>query len=116
MLRKIFLLLVVLVSLAPALYAQSETDKADLKKKIQMSVRRLDMRIDKVVKDMGKMTDEKSKESSGAYKTRLEATKSLLEADLKKLPDVSAGAWKEFKDVAEEHMDNAKDDIKPVML
>jgi predicted nucleic acid-binding Zn-ribbon protein len=98
-----------------AAHAQ-DADKDALKKKIVMSIRRIDMRIDKIDKDMKNAKDDNARASANEYKTKLQANKTDLEADLKALPDVKKEGWKDFVDEVEEHLGDAKDSIKPAMM
>ena len=81
-----------------------------------MAIRRIDMRIDKIDRDLKTMKDEKAKESSNEYKTKLEATRAELADDLKELAAVTGDGWNDYKEGVDEHLDRAKADIKPVML
>jgi Ni/Co efflux regulator RcnB len=96
--------------------AQDDKEKADLKKKIEMTIRRLDIRIDKVNADHNKTQNQQVQESANDYKKKMESQKAMLQEDLKKLPDVTQAGWKDFVDDANEHMDKAKESAKPVVL
>lgn len=96
--------------------AQDDKAKADLKRKIEMTIKRLEMRIDKVNADQGKTKNQQVLQSANDYKRKMEGQKTELLQDLKKLPTVSAQAWKDFADEAGEHMDKAKESAKPVVL
>jgi hypothetical protein len=116
--RRIFVFVIILLANLFSLTAFAQADdkeQADLKKKIEMGIRRLDMRIDKVDKDM-KTATAQAKESSKEYKTKLEKSKASLQEDLKKLQSAAKSGWKEFKEDVEEHLNEAKESIKPVML
>ena len=116
MIRKIFLAILLLIGSSVSYSAQAQdANKDGLRKKIEMAMKRIELRIDKIDRDQKKM-DDKAKEQSGEYKLKLEATKAELNEDLKKLPTVSKEEWKDFQDEVEEHLDQAKADIKPVML
>lgn len=114
--RSLIVFLLVLGSLAGFTAYAQDMDKEGMKKKIEMAIRRIEFRIDKVDHDLKKMTDDKAKEQSGAYKTKLEAAKAELGEDLKALQTVTKEGWKEFKEHADIHMEEAKTDAKPVML
>ena len=96
-------------------FAQS-TERDALKKKIEMAMKRLELRIDKVDKDIAKIADGKSKDQSNEYKAKLEAAKNELAGDLKRLATVKDDEWKDFKEDVDEHLEEAKTDIKPTML
>ena len=116
MIRKIFLAILLLIGSSVSYSAQAQDANKDaLRKKIEMAMKRIELRIDKIDRDQKKM-DDKAKEQSGEYKLKLEATKAELNGDLKKLPTVTKEEWKDFQDEVEEHLDQAKADIKPVML
>lgn len=102
--------------LSVSVHAQDDKEKADLKRKIEMTIKRLDMRIDKVNADKDKTKDQQVTESANEYKKKMEDQRSALQADLKKLPVVPSSEWKNFVDEVGEHMDKAKESAKPVVL
>jgi len=116
MIRKIFVAILLLIGSSVSYSAQAQDANKDaLRKKIEMAMKRIELRIDKIDRDQ-KTMDEKAREQSGEYKLKLEAAKAELNEDLKKLPSVSKEDWKDFQEEVEEHLDQAKADIKPVML
>jgi CO dehydrogenase nickel-insertion accessory protein CooC1 len=118
MFRKLLSTFIVSASLISFSVMAQETDKevADLKKKIEMTIRRLDMRIDKVNDDQGKTKNQQVMESANEFKAKMESQRVTLREDLKKLPAVTKQGWKDYAEEVGEHIDKAKESAKPVVL
>lgn len=116
--RKIVTVLVLAVSLfsGTAMAQGNDKEVTDLKKKIEMTIRRLDMRIDKVNEDHSKTKNQDVIDSSNEFKKKMEDNRAALQADLKKLPDVKKENWKDFVEEVTERLDLAKESAKPVVL
>ncbi len=116
--RKLFTILILAASLfsVEAIAQADDKEYADFKKKIEMTIRRLDMRIDKVDADQGKTQNQEVKNSSNEFKKKMEDNRNALRADLKRLPDVKKEDWKAFVEEVTKHIDAGKESARPIVL
>ena len=99
-----------------AMAQSDDKELADFKKKIEMTIRRLDMRIDKVNDDHKKTNSAEVIASSNEFKKKMEDQRVILKADLERLPQVKKENWKTFVEEVTEHMKDAKESAKPIVL
>lgn len=99
------------------MFAQSDADaeKKSVQRKIELTIRRIDDRIEKIDKDMKKEKDANNDEPND-FKAKLEASKAELQSDLKEIGNVKKDSWKEFADEVNDHLKNATATLKPVVL
>lgn len=116
--RKLFAILILAASLfsVEAIAQADDKEYTDFKKKIEMTIRRLDMRIDKVDADQGKTQNQEVKNSSNEFKKKMEDNRNALQADLKRLPDVKKEDWKAFVEEVTKHIDAGKESARPIVL
>lgn len=116
--RKLFTIFILAASLfaVEAIAQVDDKEIAEFKKKIEMTIRRLDMRIDKVDADQGKTKNQEVKDSSNEFRKKMEDNRTILRADLERLPKVKKENWKDFVEEVTEHMDAGKESAKPIVL
>jgi len=116
MVKRLFSIIILAVGFIFFTAQDTDAEKGGLKRKIEMALLRLDMRLEKVDKGVKNTTDQKAIESVSEFRGKLEKSKAALQSDLKELSIVKKEDWKKFKEGVDSHLDNAKESSKPVVL